>query len=126
MTSAPSPNHPAPQDSGTFRKLIIYLPIVILAVFLLVFAIANRQTVALSLSPFPWVIESPLFLLFFFGLFLGALVAWITLAPGRWRAKREARAAQKKALSLEQDARNLRIELDRRQPSHAALPSDQQ
>ena len=116
MTSAPTPNHSAPDSSVKVRKFFFYLPIILLAVFLVVFSVANRESVVLSLSPLPWVIESPLFLVFFLGIFLGVIITWIALAPDRWRAKRDAKAAEKKASTAQEEVRSLRAEIDRPAP----------
>jgi putative membrane protein len=52
-----------------------------LLLLLVVFAVANRQSVAVSLDPLPFAIDLPLYLLvfaiFLLGLVLGALGQWL-------------------------------------------------
>ncbi|MDP9126722.1 MAG: lipopolysaccharide assembly protein LapA domain-containing protein [Pseudomonadota bacterium] len=56
------------------------------------FALANRQPAVISLWPFGVEIEAPLYILtlgtLFFGLLLGAFVAWLNLLPHRFQARR--------------------------------------
>jgi uncharacterized integral membrane protein len=63
---------------------IVTLPIIALVT---VFAVMNRQEVALDLWPLPWELSTPLFLLtlllILFGFVLGALVMWFTGARQR-------------------------------------------
>jgi putative membrane protein len=58
---------------------IITLPI---AIAVVLFAVVNRNPVALSLWPLPWEIEAPLFLFtlgtIVFGFLFGAVVTWIS------------------------------------------------
>lgn len=65
---------------------IVTVPIALMVVL---FALMNRQAVALSLWPFPWEITAPLFLFTLgavvFGFFFGALTAW--LSGGKTRQK---------------------------------------
>ncbi|MBX3456089.1 LapA family protein [Ferrovibrio sp.] len=59
------------------RLLIAALVLLLLAVF----AVANRQTVSVSLDPLPFAMDLPLYLLvfgiFLVGLVLGALGQWL-------------------------------------------------
>jgi hypothetical protein len=54
---------------------------------LAIFAVANRQAVAISADPFPIIVEMPLFIVVFIALFIGLLaggfLAW--WRQGRWR-----------------------------------------
>ena len=63
---------------------IVTLPIIALVT---VFAVMNRQDVALNLWPLPWEIAAPLFLLtlmlVLFGFLLGVLVMWFSGAKQR-------------------------------------------
>lgn len=83
----------------TFRRIVnwsIGLPVALIGI---VFAVANRQWITVSLDPLrrdaPRVaIDMPLWVLFFCGIFVGLLIGWAAawLAQGKWRkATREAR-----------------------------------
>ena len=92
-------------------KILIALPI---AVVLILFAIANRQTVSISFDPFSdpkassAVIAAPLFLLLFLvlvvGTFLGGVAGWLSGGAGR----RRARKARDEAERWREEARRLR------------------
>ena len=79
-----------------FFNWVIGLPVAAVAI---VFAVANRQWITVSLDPFnrdqPFAsIDMPLWVLFFCGIFAGILAGWIGawFAHGKWRkATKEAR-----------------------------------
>lgn len=77
-------------------RWLIGLPLAILAV---VFAVANRQWISVSLDPVSAVprasIEMPLWALFFAGVLPGLVIGWLAcwLAQGKWR--RHAREARR-------------------------------
>jgi uncharacterized integral membrane protein len=77
--------------------------LLVLAVFLIVFAVSNRETVSLAFWPFPFLVESPLYLLFFLTLLIGGLIgaaaAW--LAGGRNR--RDLRRQRRRIEALERE-----------------------
>ncbi len=84
-------------------KLIRWLVTAALALVLIVFAVANRGTVALNFWPLPVAVEAPLYLIalvaLLLGFLVGELVAWIN---GRhWR--RKARALERKIAGLESE-----------------------
>jgi uncharacterized integral membrane protein len=86
------------------------LPIVILVV---AFAVANRKWVTLSFNPITQDVPSldmPLWLLFFLGIFVGAIVGW----SGSWLAQGKHRKAARDARS---EVSKLQVELaDVRKP----------
>jgi hypothetical protein len=109
------------------RRVVTALILVPLAVVLVTFAVANRQTVIISFDPFDqthpaFALALPLFalilLLVIGGVIVGGAAAW--LRQSKWR--RAARLAQGQA-------RELRAELDRLkrragEPAIEALPAD--
>ena len=93
-----------------FRKIVSTLIVVPLAVVIIAFAVANRQSVTVSFDPFSsanpaYVATLPLFVVIFMVLILGVLIggmaAWI--GQGKWR-----RVARK----LDTDVRALHQELE--------------
>ena len=93
-----------------FRKIVSAVILVPLAVVIIVFAVANRQSVTVSFDPFStaspaYAVTLPLFVLIvmlvILGVLIGGAVAWIGQA--RWR-----RAARR----LDADVRALHQELD--------------
>jgi uncharacterized integral membrane protein len=92
------------------RKLVSALVLVPLAIVLIAFAVANRQSVLISLDPFDqvnpaWSIRLPLFALILIviiaAVFVGGIAAW--LRQSKWR--RAARLAQA-------EVRDLRAQVD--------------
>ncbi len=86
-------------------KLLIWLIVLPLTAFFIFFAVANRQTVLLSLDPAPMTIEAPLysvvFTCIFVGLIGGGFIAW--LKGFRWR--NQLRSEQKAVRRLETELR---------------------
>jgi uncharacterized integral membrane protein len=109
------------------RKIVTALVLVPLAIVLITFAVANRQTVVVSFDPFDhthpaFALALPLFALILVlmigGVIVGGVAAW--LRQSKWR--RAARLAQGQA-------RELRAEVDRLkrrmgEPPAEALPAD--
>jgi len=80
-----------------FRKIITALIVVPLAMVIIAFAVANRQTVTVSFDPFStaspaYAMALPLFAVIVVALILGVLVggiaAWIRQSKWRRRARR--------------------------------------
>jgi uncharacterized integral membrane protein len=80
-----------------FRKVVTALIIVPLGVFIIVFAVANRQAVTLSFDPFSanspaYALTVPLFVLIFIVLILGVIIggaaAWLGQSPWRRTARK--------------------------------------
>lgn len=78
-------------------KILFWVVMVPLAVAVTVFAVANRGPVTIDLWPFPFVIETPIFLLVLLcglvGFLVGTFVAWIAGGKGRRRARLKAAEA---------------------------------
>jgi uncharacterized integral membrane protein len=93
------------------------------ACILILLAVSNRDTVALTLWPLPFLVDLPLYLILFLGLLLGFLIgasaAWI--AGGRVR--RELRRRRRRIEALERELAATQAELDnRREPTATSLP----
>jgi uncharacterized integral membrane protein len=94
-----------------FRKIITAIIVVPLAVILIAFAVANRQTVTVSLDPFSsvnpaYAASLPQFALIFvvliFGVLVGGAAAWIR--QSKWRRIARQRDAEVRVLHQELDA----------------------
>jgi uncharacterized integral membrane protein len=93
-----------------FRKILTAIIVVPLAVVIVLFAVANRQSVTVSFDPFSsaapaYAATLPLFIVIFIVLIIGVLIggfaAW--LRQGKWR---------RSARRLEGEARALHDEMD--------------
>jgi uncharacterized integral membrane protein len=82
-------------------KLLFWFFVLLVAAALALFAISNREPVALGFWPIPFVVEVPLYVAVLValavGFLLGHLAAWI--AGRRWR--REVRRHRRRLASLE-------------------------
>jgi len=79
------------------RKIVTALVLIVLALVLVSFAVANRQVVSVSLDPFDQanpalVLSQPLYLVIFAlliaGVVLGGCAAWLRQSKWRTRARR--------------------------------------
>jgi uncharacterized integral membrane protein len=99
-------------------RWVVGLPVVILVVG---FAVANRKWVTLSFNPFTQDVPSidlPLWILFFLGIFVGAIVGW----SGSWMAQGKHRKAAREARS---EVSKLQVELaDIRKPRDDSRAQD--
>jgi uncharacterized integral membrane protein len=107
-------------ERDLLRKTVAVLILVPLAIVLIAFAVANRQTVIVSFDPFNATAPAasltlPLFVLIMVALIVGVVVGGlaVTLGQGRWR---------RLARRLEREANELRAKLGALQAA-AAEPS---
>jgi uncharacterized membrane protein YciS (DUF1049 family) len=107
-------------ERDLLRKTVAVLILVPLAIVLIAFAVANRQTVIVSFDPFNAAAPAaslalPLFALVIVALIVGVIVGGLAvrLGHGRWR---------RLARRLEREASELRTKLDALQAA-AAEPS---
>jgi hypothetical protein len=93
------------------RKIVTALVLILVALVLISFAVANRQIVTVSLDPFDQanpalVLSQPMYLLIFVlliaGVVLGGCAAWLRQA--RWRARARRAEAQLTALRAQSSA----------------------
>jgi uncharacterized integral membrane protein len=90
-------------------KWVIGVP---LALFVIVFAISNRQRVALRFDPFTTgetmnAVEMPLWLLFFFGLAIGIVIGWVASWWAQGKHRKRAREAQMEVARLQAERQEL-------------------
>jgi uncharacterized integral membrane protein len=101
---------------------IVGLPLLLVAGF---FAVANRETVAVSLWPFAESLQMPLFVAiaapFYVGFALGALIAWGASGRGRGRAREAARRAT--TLQRENDTLKARVDELEARTSPSSVPA---
>lgn len=107
------------RDAISMRKFVTLLILVPLAVVIVLFAVANREIIAISFDPFDsvhpaYAIKAPLFILIFVlvgvGVLVGGVAAWLRQHKWRVRARR-----------AEAEARELRGALDA-QRARSATP----
>lgn len=95
-------------------KHVSWILTIPLTALLVAFAVANREFVAVDLWPFDLALPLPVFVLVLgslvIGFFIGAGVAWLSIAKYR----RRVRAARKEVTRLKREVERLEREADRR------------
>lgn len=117
-------------------KIFFWIVFLALALAVILFAIANRGAVTVSLDPFPVEFSAPLYLVALGAAFIGIVGSGLGVARGAWRSRQRARKAEKRAAHAESELAQLRGEAaapgqppsgqpkvveDRRPPTAAAI-----
>jgi uncharacterized integral membrane protein len=95
----------------------------VIAIFLILFAVSNRETVPVGLWPMPFLAEVPLYLLCFLSLLVGALIGSVAswIAGHHNRRELSARRRRIEALERELTATQSQFE-DHPAPAQTGLP----
>lgn len=95
----------------TVLRFLHWVLFLIVALVAVVFVVQNRQVVEVSLWPFPFVQQAPLFAIIvaclLFGFLFGALSAWLSGSVARKRARDLARLNEEKARQISQLQKDL-------------------
>ncbi len=95
----------------TVLRFLHWVLFLIVALVAVVFVVQNRQVVEVSLWPFPFVQQAPLFAIIvaclLFGFLFGALSAWLSGGVARKRARDLARLNDEKARQISQLQKDL-------------------
>jgi lipopolysaccharide assembly protein A len=104
------------------RRSLVFLG----AIVLLLFSVSNRETISLAFWPLPFLVDLPLYLLFFLSLLIGFLIggcaAWI--AGGRDRT--ELRRRRRRIEALERELAVTQSQLEDRAAPVTALSATRQ
>lgn len=92
-------------------KIFFWIIFLLLALAVILFAIANRGPVMVSLDPFPARFTAPLYLVVLAAAFVGIVGAGLGVVRTGWRARQRARRAEKRAAHAEGELARLRGEL---------------
>jgi putative membrane protein len=107
-----------------FRRSVAFLG----AIVLILFAVSNRETISLALWPLPFLVDLPLYLLFFLSLLVGFLIggcaAWIAGGRDRSELRRRRRRieALERELAVTQSQLENRPQLENQPALMTALP----
>lgn len=82
----------------------------LLALIAVLFAIANRQAIVISLDPLPFTVQAPLYLVVLVAAFAGLLVAAVTAGVSAGRARSRLRQAERRIARIEADNSRLRAD----------------
>jgi uncharacterized integral membrane protein len=103
-------------------KFFWWVVLALVALVLILFAVSNREAVAVALWPLPAGVELPLYLVVLgtlvIGFFAGQFVTWV----GGWRWRREARRSRERIAMLERELEAARVQRVEPHVPVAALP----
>ena len=91
-------------------KILYWIIFIVSALVAILFAIANRGSVAVSLDPFPVAFEAPLYLVVLAAAFVGLIGAALGVSRAAWRARQRVRRAEKRAKHAEIELARLRAD----------------
>ena len=99
----------------------------VIAIFLILFAVSNRETVSVGFWPLPFLADVPLYLLCFLSLLVGALIGVAAAWVAGHRNRRELRARRRRIDALERELMATQSQLeDHPAPAKAQLPAIRQ
>jgi uncharacterized integral membrane protein len=96
--------------SKNMLRLFRYVLLLLLTLFFIVFAVSNREAVQLSLFPFPYTAETPLFVMVLMSFMLGTAVAGTVAALTVFHRRWELANAKRHIAALENEVGGLRAE----------------
>ncbi|HTW53751.1 MAG TPA: lipopolysaccharide assembly protein LapA domain-containing protein [Stellaceae bacterium] len=103
-------------------KILWWAVLALVALVLILFAVSNREAVAIELWPLPDRAELPLYLVVLgtlvIGFFAGQFVTWV----GGWRWRREARRSRERIAMLERELEAERLQRAESRVPVAAIP----
>jgi len=112
------------------RKLVAILILVPLAALIVVFAVANRAPVTVSLDPFVsqppmFAVSAPLFVVALAALIVGVIIGGISswLRQSKWRRRARRHAAELKTLRVQAEAMRRQLEAGAVAQSRASVTS---
>jgi uncharacterized integral membrane protein len=108
-------------------RILYRAAFLIIAIFLILFAVSNRGTVSVGFWPLPFLADVPLYLLCFlsllFGAQIGVAIAWIAGHGNR----RELRARRRRIEALERELMATQSQLEGHSaPANPQLPATRQ
>jgi uncharacterized protein HemY len=108
------------------RRLLFWLILVPLGALVVLFAVANRAAVVLSLDPFSGEnsalsFSAPLFVVVLASVILGIVIGGVASLSHRFRMWRSVREAEKEAARYKAEAENERLVRESMQPEYPPL-----
>ena len=99
----------------------------VIAIFLILFAVSNRETVSVGLWPLPFLVDVPLYLLCFLSLVIGALVGLAIAWMAGHGKRRELRTRRRRIGALERELSATQSQIaNHSEPAKTQLPVTRQ
>jgi uncharacterized integral membrane protein len=95
----------------------------VITIFLILFAVSNRETVAVEFWPLPFLADVPLYLLCFLSLLIGTLIGVAITWMAGHRTRRELRARRRRIDALERELTATQSQIgEHSEPAKTQLP----
>ena len=108
-------------------RIVYRAGLIVIAIFLILFAVSNRDTVSIGLWPLPFLVDVPLYMLSFLSLAIGALIGVATAWMAGHRKRRELSVQRRRIGTLERELMATQSQLeDQSDPAKAQLPVTRQ
>ena len=99
----------------------------VIAIFLILFAVSNRELVSVGLWPLPFLVDVPLYLLCFLILVIGALIGVATAWMAGHRNRRELGTRRRRIEALERELMATQSQIgEHSEPAKTQLPVGRQ
>jgi lipopolysaccharide assembly protein A len=108
-------------------RILYRATFLVIAIFLILFAVSNRETVSVGFWPLPFLADVPLYLLCFLSLLIGALIGVASAWMAGHRRRRELSARRRRIEALERELMATQSQLrDHSAPAKTQLPVTRQ
>ena len=108
-------------------RILYRAAFLVIAIFLMLFAVSNRETVSVGLWPLPFLVDVPLYLLCFLSLVIGALMGLATAWTAGHGKRRELRARRRRIEALERELTATQSQIRKHsEPPETQLPITRQ
>ena len=91
-------------------KVLSWALFFVVALVAILFAIANRQDIVISLDPLPFTLQAPLYLVVIVAAFAGLIIAAVAAGASAGRARSRLRQAESRIVRIEADNARLRAD----------------
>ena len=102
-------------------RILYRAVILVIAIFLILFAVSNRETVSVGFWPLPFLADVPLYLLCFLSLLIGALIGVAAAWAAGHHNRRMLKTRRRRIEALERELTATQSQIDN-QSERAKLP----
>ena len=108
-------------------RILYRVGFLVIAIFLILFAVSNRETVSVGFWPLPFLADVPLYLLCFLSLLIGTLIGATTASMAGRGKRRELRTRRRRIEALERELTATQSQIgNHSEPARARLPVTRQ
>jgi uncharacterized integral membrane protein len=108
-------------------RILYRAGLLVIAIFLILFTVSNRETVSVGFWPLPFLIDVPLYLLCVLSLVIGALIGVAAAWMAGHGKRRELRSRRRRIEALERELTATQSQIgNRSEPTKTQLPVTRQ